>query len=172
MRGLLLLSDPLCAQIKSECCLAEAVGQDIQIQMHRAAEKHDPSLLSSLQTKLSRLTGRCDWICVVAEGRLMAHGLVLAAQLPVDRLILVGDGLFMRDADRRQRRLNAFALRNLPLITAEIIAAGMKEASLRRIAGLQSFHSGGLMALADGAQLWQMGESFLTAPFHSLANSC
>ena len=169
MRGLLLLSDPQHAQMRPECWLAEARKLNMEIQYDETAACKGPPLLSALQLKFQRLRRRCEWVCVMAEGDMAAHGLILAAQLPVDRLILLGGSVLRkRHADRRQRRLNAFARRNLSLITAEILAAGMDTRCLRRLSSSLGYHCAGLICTEDAAELWQKRESFLTAPFDAL----
>lgn len=169
MRGLMILSDPQHAQMYPEHWFREAQRLNMKVQWE-TAESVDPPLLSALQLHLSRLTRRCSWICILAEGDLAAHALILAAQLNVDRLILIGDAPFRsRHPDRRRRRLNAFALRNLSLITAEIIAVGMGDGPVRRLSSALGFCSGGLICVSDAAELWRKHETFLTAPFSALS---
>jgi len=122
-----------------------------------------------VQLGFHRLCRRCDWVCVMAEGDMACLGLILAAQLSVDRLILLGGRSFLRVGKARQLRwMNAFARRNLALITAEILAVGLPEAALRTLATGLGFHSGGLLEIGDAAELWQKRETFLTAPFATL----
>ena len=168
MRGLLLLSDPHHAQMNPQSWIGEAQRLNINVQWQAAESCDPPLMLSSLQSRLGFL--RSSWTCVLAEGRTIAYALILAAQLPVDRLILMGDQMFQnRCTHRSQRRINSFARRNLPLITAETVAVGMKPEALRRLASLMGCCSGGLYALGDGAELWQNRESFLTADLHAIS---
>lgn len=170
MRGLLLLSDPHYAQINAGRWPGEKLSPYMHIQREEAAAGNQPSLLSALQLKLCRLREDCDWICVMAEGNMLAYALILAAQLQVDRLVLLGDTVFRRHPDRLQRRINAFARRNLSLITAEIIAVGMEEQSVAKLSAGLGYHCGGLLAVQDTSELWRRRESFLTAPFSTLAD--
>lgn len=172
MRGLLLLSDPHHAQMNPDRMRGEAQRLGLKVHCETAAEMHPPLFLSRCQLQFSRLRRHCDWVCVLAEGDAAACGMILAAQLPVDRLILLGDRPFCRrHPNRRLRRINAFALRNLSLITAGIIAAGMDGRALRRLSASLGFQGEGLICLQDAAELWQKRESFLTEPFPSLAAS-
>lgn len=100
-----------------------------------------------------------------------AQAVILAAQLPVDRLVLMDGALFEnRPSDRLHRRLRSFARRNLSLITAEVIAVGMDNAAFRRLSSGLGYHCAGLLRVRDGAELWQKHETFLTAPFDTLAD--
>lgn len=165
MRGLLVLSNR-----RPEISLSQTQRQNFTILHENAAEYgHPPLFLSRAQLQFSRLRRRCDWVCVLAEGDCAAHGLILAAQLSVDRLILADALLQGRCADRHMRRLNAFARRNLALITAEIIAAGMGERGLKALAAGLGVCCGGLIHLPDAAELWQSCETFLTLPFAALS---
>lgn len=169
MRGLLLLSDPDCGRLEALRWLDEGARLHWNIQWYEATLNRQ-SLLSMLQSLLQHLRETCDWICIMAEGNLTAHALALAAQFSVERLILLGDSLFCeRPAERNQRKINAFARRNLALITSEIIAVDMGDAALRRLKSGLGLCSGGLIHVADAAELWRKRESFLTAPFRTLA---
>jgi len=164
MRGLLVLSS------RPEFFLEKTQLQDFEILHENAAEQdHPPLFLSHAQLRFSRLRRRCEWVCVLAEGDCAAYALILAAQFCVDRLILTGDILPARHPDRHTRRLNAFARRNLSLITAEIIAADVGEKSLRRLSSGLGICCGGLIHLPDAAELWQSCETFLTQPFEALS---
>jgi len=168
MRGLLLLSDPHYGRISPGCWIAECGRLGIKVQWKEAAADQ-PSLLCAFQTALCRLREDCGWVCVLAEGFLAAYGLALAEQLNVDRLILMGGQAFRREGVRRSG-INAFARRNLSLITAELIAVEMDEKAIGRLSSGLGYHCGGLLRLKDAAQLWQKRESFLTAPFSTLAD--
>lgn len=168
MRGLLLLSDPNHPQIQPERCIAEAEKHNIKVQWDETAAIQRPPLLSDLQLHLYRLRRQCSWLCVMAEGEAAAHAIILAAQLPVDRLILIGDLPFRRSSDRRRRRLNAFARRNLSLITAEIVAVGMDDRLFHRFSAGLGCCCGALVRAQDAAELWQKRESFLLEAFPGL----
>ena len=192
MRGLLLLSDPYHTQMNPQYWQSEAIKYNMEVEIGETAACNEPlllhaegrlqrsaanrdcprgdfDLLSDFQYRLYRLRRRCEWICILAEGKLCSYALALAAQLPVDRLILLGKGCFAcRDAGRSRRRISSFARRNLAFITAEIIAAGMEEADLRILRSGLGYHSGGLLALPDAAELWQKRETFLTSSFPAL----
>ena len=164
MRGVLVLGS------RPDSLPGNTQLQSLKILYENAAEyDHPPLFLSHAQLLLSRLMRRCGWVCVWAEGDAAACGLILSAQFSVDRLILVGDSAFQNHPpDRAQRRLNAFARRNLSLITAEIIAAGMGERAVRLLSSGLGWH-GRLLSLPDAAELWQKRETFLTAPFEALS---
>ena len=164
MQGLLVLGG------RPDCFFGNSQLQNFKILYENAAETDDPPLfLSRAQLLLSRLMHRCDWVCVLSEDDLLACALILAEQYPVDRLILMGGSAFQKHSpDRRRRRLDAFARRNLSLITAEIIAAGMDERALKQLSSGLGWH-GKLLYLPDAAELWRKRETFLTAPFEALS---
>ena len=93
--------------------------------------------LDQAQAALWRLRRVCDWVCVAACGPCSCVAAALAAQLPVDRLALMESSLFSasgRDAwPRDLRRLNAFARRNLSLITSQLVLIAPGDMEARRI---------------------------------------
>ena len=164
MQGLLVLGS------RPDVLSGKMQIRNFKILYENAADyAYPPLFLSHAQLLLSRLMTQCRRVCVWAEGDAAACALVLAAQLDVDRLILIGDGPFIkRHPDFRQRRFNAFVRRNLSLITSEIIAADMSAAACRQLSSSLNWHSC-LVCFADGAELWQKSETFLTAPFEALS---
>lgn len=165
MRGLLVLKDG-----RSDILLSQKQRQNFRILYENAAEQaYPPLFLSHAQSRFSHLKRHCDWVCVLAEGDCVAYALILAAQFCVDRLILIGDILPKGRPRRHMRRLSAFALRNLSLITSEIIAVDMGERSLRRLSSGLGICCGGLILIPDAAELWQSCETFLTQPFEALS---
>ncbi len=103
--------------------------------------REDERCLPQAQAALWELRRRCGWICVVAEGAGAGVALALAAQLPVDRVALIGEtplaplaGHSRGSARARELiRVNAFARRNLALVIAEILLVGADEAQRRRL---------------------------------------
>lgn len=92
--------------------------------------------LPQAQTALWQLRRECDWVCVAARGACGCVAAALAAQLPVDRLVLAGNRLFAPVNDnwpRELRRLNAFARRNLSLITAQLVLVAPEGREVRRM---------------------------------------
>ena len=88
--------------------------------------------------KTQRLFAEKGFPAIAAEGNACAIALAVAAQLPVERLMLKSCGIF----DRRKlkampalmRRIAAFARRNLSLVAAEIEIADTAETEIRRLA--------------------------------------
>ena len=122
-RGMLLLPDPSGgAQMHTESVQGLVFTEN-------------GSLLSQAQEALWRMRQNCDWICVAAQGDATCIALALAAQLPVDRVAVLGAGSEKKHQNRELRRLRAYARRNLALITAEILLigadAGLTNALLR-----------------------------------------
>ena len=91
------------------------------------------SLLSQAQTALWQARKSSDWICVAVRGNAADIGLALAAQLPVDRLALLGASRQSIRLNREMNRLKTFARRNLALIASEILLVGTDEARARAI---------------------------------------
>lgn len=91
------------------------------------------SFLSQAQTALWQSRGEGEWICVSALGTAAYIALALAAQLHVDRLVLMDIPDPRAKLPRELNRLKAFARRNLALITAEILLVGADEQYFRRM---------------------------------------
>lgn len=85
------------------------------------------SLLSQAQGALWRLRKDHEWICVAAQGEAACIALALAAQLPVERVAILGTGQGDGRLSREMRRLKAYARRNLALVTAEILLVGVQD---------------------------------------------
>ena len=82
---------------------------------------------------------------IAAEGNACAIALAVAAQLQVDRLILIRCAVFdrkaARDAPAHLKRIMAFARRNLHLVAAEVQFADTDEAEIRRVKRSVSRHA-------------------------------
>lgn len=78
--------------------------------------------LSQAQGELWKLRQESGWICVAAGGAAAYIALALAAQLPVDRIALIGGWLHRREnLGRSLNRIRAYARRNLSLVVAEVL---------------------------------------------------
>lgn len=149
-RGVLCLNDaPFCA-----------LKQEIQTVQRLVFDENEP-LLPQAQQALWQLRCKCDWVCIAAEGEAALVALALAAQLPVERLALMGR---WRSCSKKMARFRAYALRNLPLVIANVllIAAGDEEIA----ALLRGRRHGELCVLA--AQRWQDCANLLTAPWSAV----
>ncbi len=104
--------------------------------------------LSQAQAALWELRKRCGWVCVAAAGSSASIAVALGAQLPVDRLALMGSCLFdvkKQELPRQLARLRRFARHNLSLVVSEIVLIG---ASASEISGfVPSLHRRLLCAL-------------------------
>lgn len=86
--------------------------------------------LSQAQTALWELRKSYPWVCVAAVGAAASIGVALAAQLPVERLILVNSHLFGPEWVRLTRqlaRLRRYARHNLALVVSEIVLVDAQE---------------------------------------------
>ena len=122
-RDILVLADPLRRQ--------DPFSQ-MQIQSTTLVFHENERYLSQAQSALQRQRRRADWLCVAAAGAAVGIALALAAQLPVERLVL------WMDADKPVRsrellRLDAFARRNLSLVISEILLIGAADMEVRRL---------------------------------------
>lgn len=99
-------------------------------------EGEDGRRLSRAQEALWKLRGRCDWICVAGQGAHGALALALAAQLPVNRVALLGDPFARRQEKscRETARLRAYARRNLALIVSQVLFIGLEDHAGRALA--------------------------------------
>lgn len=130
--GILSLADPLTGEVPVE---AEQASETVRF---AAGEE----LLTQAQNAYQRLRGRCERVCVAAAGSACGAAASLAAQLPAEMLALLRGNVFTRHTGVREiDRLNAFARRNLPLISAEILLVNPTSAEERgfvRGVGLQT----------------------------------
>ena len=86
-------------------------------------------LLAQAQSAYQRVRSACERVCVAATGGACGIAAALAAQLPVELLALRRGNVFARRTGSRSvDRVNAFARRNLALISAEIVLAEPSEA--------------------------------------------
>lgn len=144
VRGVLLLADPLRAE-RSGSVAMDGKRQSLQMRNGQGVAeldfREDERCLPQAQAALWELRRRCGWICVAAEGAGAGVALALAAQLPVDRVALIGEtpldslaGHGRRSARARELiRVNAFARRNLALVIAEVLLVDVDEAQRRRL---------------------------------------
>ena len=158
-RGILYLADPLNAgtAIQKKNQAANSITLIFNENGH---------YLSLGQTALWRLRQRFEWICVSAEGSAACIAIALAAQLPVDRLVLTGSSLFVRRKIRMPRelvRLEGFARRNLALVVSEILLVGEEKAEIRGFT--RGRNHGKLCILAEGDR------DLLTAPWETLSRN-
>ena len=130
--GILSLADPLTGEIPVEAAHASETVR------FAAGE----GLLTQAQSAYQRLRGRCERVCVAAAGSACGVAASLASQLPAELLALLRGNVFgSRTGAREVDRMNAFARRNLPLISAEILLVDPSSAEERgfvRHAGLQT----------------------------------
>lgn len=123
-------------QFRGILCLNEAPYQVLQkkkMQVQRLIFNENEPLLYQAQAALWDMRRQYSWVCVAAEGRYNAAALALAAQLPVDRLALMGGWTEAAGACRRFARLRNYALRNLSLVISDIMLVGAPEADIRRM---------------------------------------
>ena len=130
--GILSLADPLNGETPVS---AENAAETVRF---AAGE----GCLAQAQSAYQRLRGRFERICVAATGSGCGVAASLAAQLPVEMLALLRGNVFgPRTGAREIDRLTAFARRNLPLISAEILLVNPSPAEERgfvRHVGLQT----------------------------------
>ena len=141
-RGVLLLNNPLDSADVRERTIeqmlrsAENVGRRLFSVDFSEGEKCHPRA----QDALRELRRRCGWVCVASGRGCAGVALFLAAQLPVDRVALLGGTPFSplpaggTAARRRElRRMDALARRNLALLVAEILLVDVAEDEARRL---------------------------------------
>ena len=143
-RAVLLLTDPLRK--------AESAGSAVAASQRQFVSDADPTVavlhfrrgercLPQAQEALWRLRRRFGWICVAGEGACAGLALALAAQLPVDRVALLGGspfGAVRTDGGaigraRELARVDAFARRNLALVVAEILLVNVPDDERRKL---------------------------------------
>ena len=129
--GILSVADPLTGE--TPVCRSEAM---------ETVFFHAGELLAQAQEAYQRVHARCERVCVAAYGNGGAVAAAIAAQLPVELLALRRSNLFgRRTGARTVDRLNAFARRNLSLVTAEILLIDpppAEEAGFVRGAGMHT----------------------------------
>ena len=121
-RAVLFLVDPQSGPAK----LPRNVGFPVNTLIFQENERY----LSQAQTALWELRKSCPWVCVAAAGTAASVGVALAAQLPVERLILVNSHLFGPELLRLPRqlaRLRRYARHNLALVVSEIVLVDAQE---------------------------------------------
>ena len=159
-RGVLLLRNPLDSAgvwegtIEQMLRSADDVGRRLLSVAFPEAEK----CLPHAQAALWELKQRCSWVCVAAERGCAGVALFLAAQLPVDRVALLGGTPFSplptggTAARRRElRRMDALARRNLALLVAELMLVDVPEDEKRRL--VRGLGRGGIVR-AQGSVDW------------------
>ena len=151
-------------QTKGVLCFNEAPFQALKGEINNAQRlifNENEPLLPQAQQGLWQLRLRCDWICVAAEGERALLALALAAQLPVERLALMGR---WQTAKGKRSPLRGYAMRNLPLVVADVLLIGADGAQAR---ALRDRRYGALAVLkADG---WEQCAHLLLAPWTEAA---
>lgn len=111
--------------------------------------------LSDAQNMLYALHTGIRHTCIVSEGRTCCIALALAAQLTVDRIVLCGPDIFAAQiggGDRTLRRIEGFAVRNMPLIAAEIILIDVDRAQIRMLIRMLGSYARRNVKIADSAE--------------------
>lgn len=125
-RGVLFLTEPQAADLQK------------QYPNYRTLifAKENGRRLSLAQSALWEMRKSFPWVCVAARGGEGALALALAAQLPVNRIVLLGNPFAAsgEKTDRESARLRTYARRNLSLVVAETVMIGMNESALRLLA--------------------------------------
>ena len=116
--------------------------------------------LSQAQTALWHARREGGWVCVAAWGTACYIALALAAQLPVDRLVLAEMPDHRLQLNRSLNRIKTFARRNLALITAEILCIG---GDGRQIRALMRGNRHSRMCFADA-----LPQEMYTAPWEDI----
>lgn len=162
-RGVLFLADPMngnsAAQMKSEYTNSITLIFD-----------ENGRYLSLAQEALWQIRQRVSWVCVVAEGQAACIAVALAAQLPVERLVLRGNGLFFlhrNDLPRELARLVIYARRNLSLVVSEIMLIGAGKAEVRGF--LRGRNRGKICALEEDKE--EESRDLLTAPWEQVCRN-
>ena len=150
MRGVLFLADPRMPAAPLQKHIANTTVKTLTFD-------EGGRYLSLAQAALWRMRLNCTWVCVAAEGGAAAVALALAAQLPVDRLALMGSGIFIAGAkssgparggracrksdfavlpreeaaSRELMRLKRYARRNLALVVSEMMLVNAPEEEIR-----------------------------------------
>lgn len=140
-RGILLLKDPLHAG-------AMLQRQSEYTNSMTLIFNENGRYLSLAQTALWHMRKRFDWVCVAAEGSAACIAVALAAQLPVDRLVLMESSMFMPGRNRISRellRLERYARRNLSLVISELLLLNCREEEIKNF--LQGRRKGEVCAL-------------------------
>lgn len=164
-RGILLLKDPLCAESasrkKSEYTNSITLIFD-----------ENGRYLSLAQAALWDMRQRFNWVCVAAEGMAACIAVALAAQLPVDRLVLIDSGLFMsrrKGMPRELVRLTGYARRNFSLVISEILLLNCRETEIK------GFHrgrrQGRICVMESGGNGEEICPQALVAPWERLGRN-
>lgn len=131
----------------------------------------DGRFLSRLRTALQGMRGRCRKVGVAAEGHVSGAAVSLAAQLPVDEILLMDSRIFTpgerkTKAQRQLARIAGFARRNLSLVVADAVLVDCAPAELRRL--LRFLVNGSVRIVHSGPEgmdnLWRKDESCTFKP--------
>lgn len=161
-RGILFLADPLRAQSAAQ--MENRITNSMTLIFDENGH-----YLSLAQTALWKMCRRYSWVCVAAEGKAGCVGVALAAQLMVDRLVLIQSSLFMprqRGMPRELARLEAYARRNLSLAVSEILLIDCCENEARGF--LRGRGRGRMCALESKGKVDQ---NLLTAPWEQASRN-
>lgn len=140
-RGILLLKDPLHAG-------AMLQRQSEYTNSMTLIFNENGRYLSLAQTALWHMRKRFDWVCVAAEGSAACIAVALAAQLPVDRLVLTEGSMSMtrkKGIPRELLRLERYARRNFSLVISELLLLNCREEEIKNF--LQGRRKGKVCAL-------------------------
>lgn len=141
-RGVLLLRNPLDSAGVREGTIEQMLrsADDVGRRLFSLGFSEGERCLPRAQDALRELRRRCGWVCVISERGCAGVALFLAAQLPVDRVALLGGTPFSplptsgTAARRRElRRMDALARRNLALVVAELMLVDVPEDEKRRL---------------------------------------
>jgi len=123
-------------------------------------------ILPQLRAALQAMRGRCRQVGIAAEGSMCGAAASVAAQLPVDEILLFESRIFIpgerkTKAQRRLARIAGFARRNLPLVVADAVLVDCAPVELRQL--LRFLVNGSVRIVHSGPEgvgnLWRKNES-------------
>ena len=127
----------------------------------------DSGILHEIRAALQDMRGCCRQVGIAAEGFACGAAAAVAAQLPVDEILLFNSRIFT-PGERKTRgqrqfaRIAGFARRNLSLVVADAILLDCAPAELRRL--LRFLVNGSVRIVHSGpegmANLWRKDESY------------
>lgn len=169
VRGMILLPDPLSEDRRFG---------GLMLQMKKQVENTETLIfdengrfLPRVRAALYQLRGTCRRVCIAAEGNMAGAALSIAAQLPVDEIVLMDSRMFAPPAretraQKQLARMNHFARRNLSLVVSDTTLVDCEAAEVRQI--LRYLVNGSIRILQSGPDgvenLWRKDEHSASSP--------
>lgn len=153
-----------CLLIESDIGRLEQFGKKLSARgIHALHGVWKDELLPDMQRSFYDVQKRAQRSCIAADGQMWAAALALAAQLSVDRVVLIRSPKNEEISDRCKRRqlerLRAYARRNLFFCVCDVLVIGTGEES-----GVPDAILGGLV----NARVWHLEQKSYDAAIRFL----